>query len=736
MTTRKQDWRINVARTDGHARVGAIHSLALLFVSALALISALTAPAQDAPHGLLQGLSCMSCHLKHELFGNQIGSKAGNANVCLSCHQVGGLASGAALADRQQAKLGADAAGQPKPEGSSHRWDTSPSGRVESLSGAPSSAVEANGVYTGRYAASYTVTITTAGDAGTARFNWTGAGPGAGSGTSMLTGTNVALEAGLMISFLNVRPSPAFASGDQWRVTVRPRITAPTNADMLRTMAGGKVVCATCHQTHFQDAEPFDPQSPPYSPGGGQGRHFMRTANDTDQMCYECHASRFVTNAVAGSHPVGVLVASNAVLHPPAALPLDKHQGQMWCSTCHQTHNSPSDDGKLLRTANQQALCAQCHANVDAVTPASHLNPGNGPLWPGGQYGSLLPADSDAAHRGSCGNCHRTHGWPDGINAATDYPSLLVEREEKLCFTCHDGSPVTKNLAANFNKTYRHPVSTAGRHTTTEDGNPASYGTANRHAECADCHNVHQLTPDSIAPVPPAASSALRGVARVSVTNVTATSVSYTFRGATDSAPVKEYEVCFTCHSGWTTRPAGQADYALKFNTKTASFHPVEGVGKNTNINVNAFVNGWRSDQVMTCTDCHTSDDTTIRGPHGSAFPYILKKSSQTGSASRTMANSELCFDCHRYDTYANNNATSTVKNYSRFGSGNGHAYHVGSRRYPCYTCHETHGATTLPNLLVTGRNPGINNYTRTANGGTCAATCHGSESYSVAYPR
>jgi hypothetical protein len=92
--------------------------------------------------------------------------------------------------------------------------------------------------------------------------------------------------------------------------------------------------------------------------------------------------------------------------------------------------------------------------------------------------------------------------------------------------------------------------------------------------------------------------------------------------------------------------------------------------------------------------------------------------------------------DCHRYDTYANNSASSTLKNYSRFGSNDGHAYHVGSRRYPCYSCHETHGATTLPNLLVTGRNPGINTYTRTANGGTCVATCHGSEGYTVAYPR
>ncbi len=713
-------------------------SVGAIVFAVLLLSLGLRLAAQDAPHGWLQGLTCLSCHLNHEKFGNQIGSAAGNVNACLSCHQVGGLASSVPLAANQQARLSADAAGQPTATGNSHRWDAGAAGRVESLSGASTRALEVAGVYGGRYAVSYIVSITTAGDVGVARFNWTGVGPNAGSGAGLLTGTNVMLEAGLLLSFLNLRPPPAFGVGDQWRITVRPGITAPASADMLRMMPGGKVVCATCHDPHFQDAEPFDSQAPAYSSGGGAGRHFLRADNDADQMCYECHASHFATNAMAGMHPMAVLVASNTVLHPPPTLPLDKVQGRMSCSTCHQVHNAPGNDGKLLRSAAEKTLCTQCHANVDAAAPATHLNALAGMLWPGGQYGSRLPADPDAAHRGGCGNCHRTHGWPDGLNATTNYPSLLVEREEKLCFTCHDGSPSTKNFVANFNKTYRHPVSTAGRHSNTEDGNPVRYGTANRHAECADCHNVHQLTPDTAAPVAPAASRALRGVARVSVSNLTTASVNYTFRSATDPTPVKEYEVCFTCHSGWTTRPVGQADYALKFNPLTASYHPVETVGKNLNININSFVNGWTATRIMTCTDCHTSDDTNIRGPHGSVYQYILKKNSPASPARRSvvMANTELCFDCHRYDTYANNSATSAVKNYSRFGSNDGHAYHVGSRRYPCYSCHETHGGSTLPNLLVTGRNPGITTYTRTASGGTCVATCHGSESYSVAYPR
>ena len=101
------------------------------------------------------------------------------------------------------------------------------------------------------------------------------------------------------------------------------------------------------------------------------------------------------------------------------------------------------------------------------------------------------------------------------------------------------------------------------------------------------------------------------------------------------------------------------------------------------------------------------------------------------------MTSGESCFDCHRYDTYANQGATSTVKGYSRFNLPTfeqGHTFHVDDKGYPCYACHESHGSTTLPHLIVTGRNPGLNSYTHTATGGTCAPSCHGTESYNVNY--
>lgn len=695
------------------------HLLPGLLVS-FAMTAAL---AMDAPHTA----SCLECHKTHVLFGNQIATNCGNANVCQSCHQPGGLAGATPMAEGDQARPWPGLATGTAAGGNSHRWDSSASGRVVGLGLTPMEALASGGVYTGRYPKTYTVTISADGEAGTALFNWAGSAPGGGSGASLLTGQGVPVESGLTLSFLNYRTnSPAFKAGDSWQVLVRPGLTAPSNPELADQTCGGTVVCSTCHNQHSQLNEPFDLGAPPYTGSdSSSGRHFMRVDNDQDQMCAECHGSRFVTNSAAGSHPIDGLVMSNAYYRPPQSLPLDKTSGRMRCSTCHQVHQSPANDGTLLRMADGNQLCRQCHAATDTTTPASHLNPMTSSLWPGGQYGSLFPAITNPAQRGGCGTCHRAHGWPDASTATNDCATLLVEREENLCYTCHDGSPATKNIRGNFTKTYKHPVSLSGRHTTTEEGTPAHYGTTNRHSECADCHNVHQLTPDySSNAVAPYASAALKGVPRVSVNNVSATSVTYTYRGPSDPTPVKEYEVCFVCHSSWTTQPAGQTNYAAIFNTRIPSYHPVEGVATDTGIKAGAFTNGWGPGMLVTCTDCHTSDDTTIRGPHGSANQWILKKPYVKANSPAHPGNG-ICFECHSASVY--NNSGSTLSRFSG-RSRPGHTHGT----YNCYACHESHGSTSKPFLL--GHSMTV--YTKTSTGGTCDPSCHGSETYTVAYPR
>lgn len=419
------------------------------------------------------------------------------------------------------------------------------------------------------------------------------------------------------------------------------------------------------------------------------------------------------------------------------------------CAQCHDQHASRDgqattgpfpyalfapDDNDLCATSgcHNAATASGIYAGPTVYDQSSHKT-SSAMVWPG-----PTPRMRDTGDAGYCVNCHTPHGRAD---ASGLIPSLATVREEDSCDTCHDATgPAMADIATEITKAYRHPIATwSGRHVASE-ATAAEFGTTNRHAECVDCHNPHDVRADTLAPTKPIASNRNQRVSRVQVVNGTAGTVpTYTFLPATDAGQVREYEVCFKCHSSWTTRPAGQPDTALEFNTNNPSFHPVEGQGRNANIDPNAFVNGWTWDALTYCSDCHGSDSGMLRGPHGSNNRYLLKGPYTATSAPRIMTSDEICFTCHRYDTYANEDADPALLASSRFnppGERRGHAYHVQRRERPCYSCHASHGSTTHPALIVIGRNPGLVSYTQTTDGGTCTPTCHNSKTYTINYAR
>jgi len=436
--------------------------------------------------------------------------------------------------------------------------------------------------------------------------------------------------------------------------------------------------------------------------------------------------------------------------HPETGVQRLADQPPGACGQCHDGHasrNGVPNSGpfnRTLFTADDVTLCYECHS----VPGASQVYPGNVTwaesthavsaemFWPG-----PVPPARNATDSGKCVNCHDPHGASD---ASGVIPSMNRLREEALCYGCHDGTPAP-DVKAQFAKAYRHPIASAERHEAVEglDEDAARYAASpvdRRHAECADCHNSHVARADLGAPTAPEASQRLAGVARVSVVNGAAgTEPLYVWRGAQDGAFVmNEYEICFKCHSSWTQLGAGQTDLATLTNPGNASYHPVQAAGKNTNIDVAAFVQGWSSQSLVYCSDCHGSDDSTIRGPHGSAYRYILKRHSPSTSTPQPVAQADLCFSCHRFETYGDASASPANQGPSRFNlpSSRGHAYHVGEQQVPCYACHVTHGSATKPALIATGRTPGIVFYMQTTGGGTCTPTCHMARSYTVNYAR
>jgi predicted CXXCH cytochrome family protein len=385
------------------------------------------------------------------------------------------------------------------------------------------------------------------------------------------------------------------------------------------------------------------------------------------------------------------------------------------CVQCHDGHRSAAD-----APPEPNALCIECHQTAlpgssfqGAASYAQSAHGSTGSMaWPG-----PTPPARPSAEGGACVTCHDPHGRSD---ESGPIGSMLVTRGEALCLACHSGAART-DVAAQLRKPYRHGAAPA----------------AGQSGSCAECHNAHLVRTDGSAARAPEASPALAGVRRVRVTNgAPGAAPVYTVLDATDPTPALEYQICFKCHSGYSkARRIGSPDLAILLNPANASFHPVEAPGRNRGIDFRAFATGWSSDQLVLCTDCHGSDDTTVRGLHGSNARYLLKARYDAGPAQQRVLPDDLCFRCHAWETYASPTG-GAAWGYSRFRL---HASHASSGA-SCFGCHESHGSVTLPALLATGRAPGMAVYTQTPSGGSCTSSCHvstpASATYTVAYPR
>ncbi|RMF87858.1 MAG: hypothetical protein D6736_11925 [Nitrospinota bacterium] len=398
------------------------------------------------------------------------------------------------------------------------------------------------------------------------------------------------------------------------------------------------------------------------------------------------------------------------------------------CNQCHLPHSGypffPFAD-------HTNALCYSCHNGAgalqiyqgQAVYDLSTHATSASMVWPS------PPPARQAGDWGECVNCHNPHGYKDGTGLV---PHMVWRREENLCKECHDGSPAS-DVYTEIGKVSSHPVTTySGRHAADEGGDSSKFGTANRHAECVDCHNPHWAKTDS--PSPPDASSRLKGVSRI----VVGLGRTLTYTGPADTTAVKEYEICYKCHSSWTTLPAGTTDKAAEFDPANGSFHPVEAVGKNTDIDSRTLVAPLTATSQVYCTDCHTSDNTGVRGPHGSIYAPILKKAYFTGDNS-SPPSTDVCFDCHvstQYltDTRASNSTYTHFRDGTSSGSKNFHYVHtVKDAQTSCKTCHyNIHGTTSAHlivfNTAVVSSSGGQIRYEHRSDGGACTLKCHGKD--------
>jgi predicted CXXCH cytochrome family protein len=454
---------------------------------------------------------------------------------------------------------------------------------------------------------------------------------------------------------------------------------------------------------------------------------------------------------LSDDHPISiVLVPGTQVTNPPVGSPvkLDEH-GRVQCRSCHDPHQMDIDPTALkflVMSNSSSGLCTECHQKTYwSSNPSSHRTSTKAYTSAQGAH----TAYGTVATNG-CEACHQPH-------TAAASARTLKAVEEATCGTasgsqCHGSSVIGLNVTSEFDKAYRHPTYsvTPSVHDASESpGNPTyalpeTSPVASRHAECPDCHNPHASY--AAAAVESKGSGAMAGVWGIDG-NGTMIQPS----GVPPS--VKEYEVCYKCHSSSANKPQtsgspyppypirqiAQLDVGLEFDPANPSFHPVENRGKNDS--VPSLIRGWTVNSIMLCSDCHNNDQgpkaaplagTGPSGPHGSNVKHLLlgRYDQDLEFQSESAQAYALCYKCHSRTSILGNNSFKE------------HDKHIVDLQSPCSVCHDPHGVSATQGTVV--NNSHLINFdlrwvTPSSNGllrfedlglgrGRCYLTCHGED--------
>jgi nitrate reductase cytochrome c-type subunit len=254
---------------------------------------------------------------------------------------------------------------------------------------------------------------------------------------------------------------------------------------------------------------------------------------------------------------------------------------------------------------------------------------------------------------------------------------LRHEAEESNCLNCHDGSVAKADIATMVERASAHAVGrTTGIHDPAE-----SDGAMREHVECVDCHSPHTARTGSGSSIAPTIKPGMYGARGVTRTGTPVDPARY------------EYEVCYRCHSTRNfakpivSRVEGLDNIANEFSPNNQSYHPVEAMGRNTQ--VPSLVQKYNAQSIIYCTDCHGSDDASIRGPHGSSNrPLLTDRYETRDGLNESQQNYALCYRCHQRNSILNNESFS------------GHNKHMVDVKASCATCHDPHGVDRNTHLV------------------------------------
>jgi predicted CXXCH cytochrome family protein len=409
----------------------------------------------------------------------------------------------------------------------------------------------------------------------------------------------------------------------------------------------------------------------------------------------------------AGTPLTGTDVATIRLGAPPAVhLSPDQHQGVAVVGP-KDTKPAPSSAGSAFPSAF--AAHSSATSSVAAVPATVRPKTAQFPLM---STTLATPADPQDQIHGpysmatdKCGICHRIHTAP-APNLMAKGSTINPSSQSALCLSCHNG--LGANPSAQFDlvapgnvaatrEYYSHDAVDATPSTQHTQSQLNEFGSVddataplNRHSECTDCHNPHKATVSATRDATQntdgwGVSGRLAGVSGASVVNsevADTAPTSYTFLDGVTEPVTREYQICFKCHSGFTTltsnadvtdSPSKYAlDKAVEFNPANTSFHPVEAAGKNTTPAMAASLAGasnyklwdFKITSTIRCLNCHASSATpgtplpqpgSALAPRSSSNRGILIRNYQDRvlkpnagtDAAYSAGDFALCYVCH-----------------------------------------------------------------------------------------
>lgn len=463
----------------------------------------------------------------------------------------------------------------------------------------------------------------------------------------------------------------------------------PTNADHSFISNAG-TTCASCHNqadivtgTHHGNCTACHDGTPPALKNPFPSPDWPTVTGQLRQSgtCYDCHspiAAAFTAHPKALDHSTQVVAAANCTgchFHSNKDVVTDIHNSDRDhngtpdntpCSTCHNltsTAGTYSGSGALLGRAAQHGAgnCTHCHTEIAAnffVHPKSNDHANQVVATP--QCTICHNGDPvNDVHSWSCGNCHSA---PTGL-----LKSLALTKGPGDCMNCHTNFYIHTNAnALNHSVEVSATAACVTCHTNTDLIN----GLHGRNG-CSTCH-------DQFGALTGNASGHAGGGDCATCHATEAAALATLSHPALDHTSMNTYVVanaagnCTSCHTGDPVEDVhGKKCLNCHLALNPTDIHTLIG-----------SATGHGGHQINTCTDCHTTIDTSFT-THKNTYNHTLQ----------VTATGTNCYSCHSGDPIWDTHVMNCGKCHALDGRLVGSATGKGTGKPPtignnCSSCH------------------------------------------------